>query len=44
MTAHQPVEREAWDRLIDSLRPDAPLSPGEDLELFFRAWSALNVS
>ena len=26
MTTHQPVEREVWDRLIDSLHPDAPLA------------------
>ena len=35
MTAHQPVEREAWDRLIDSLRPDAPLASGEGLGTVF---------
>ena len=35
MTTHQPVEREAWDRLIDSLRPDAPLAPGEGLRTVF---------
>ena len=35
MTTHQPVEREAWDRLIDSLRPDEPLVPGEGLGTVF---------
>ena len=35
MTTHQPVECEAWNRLIDSLRPDAPLAPGEGLGTVF---------
>ena len=35
MTAHQPVEREAWDRLIDSLRPETLLSPSEGLGTVF---------
>ena len=35
MTTHQPVECEAWNRLIDSLRPDALLAPGEGLGTVF---------
>ena len=35
MTTHQSVDPEAWDRLIDSLRPDALLSPGEGLGTVF---------
>ena len=32
MTARQPVNSAAWDRLIDSLHPEAPIQPGESLE------------
>ncbi len=35
MTTHQSLEPEAWDRLIDSLRPDAPLAPGKALGTVF---------
>ena len=31
MTAAQPVALEAWERLIESLRPDAAIEPGEGL-------------
>ena len=34
MTALQPVNP-AWERLIDSLRPEAPVKPGEGLESIF---------
>ena len=35
MTTAQRVQPGAWDRLIDSLRPDAPLVPGEGLGSVF---------
>ena len=35
MTARQPVNSAAWDRLIDSLHPEAPIQPGKSLESIF---------
>ena len=35
MTAQQQVDTAAWEQLIDSLRPEAPIQPGESLESIF---------